>query len=928
MSRSNKPNGKDDDKKGKGKGKGKVASVGKGYAEEDEEDDEDLAQRRSSRRPLGASASSSHDQDPGPDNEPVRVYMHKDENGEPRPSRMPSLLLSNRMGGSAPPQIIEKLMETAKKFARKGTDLDDIFIEVFVDDIRMRPRRFSLAELLQDRELVGELNLSLSRYSYYNIYYLAHPAELLQRTERAAKPSSGMKMPDFVADSEEIHRFTFIDNLEYLKYLSKQLVFDKLHDFTLPRLKNIKGTGLKIEQELTALRQKIRGELKTLFERFSPAMDRKQKIDYIKWLITVLELSKVKLIEESLTEMEKGRSDDFTDIIELIVEASDRKNPKVCGDMEALIMDASRKKAMEGHSEVVVLSKREEINDHLARMDQSKIALINNASAYSGPLGRIVAHPPTFVDGAALGTSTGIVESVLLSGGVFCPMVRRMTITTSSVQGSPVEYEVIIEAVGSFAEKIRITNRLRFNNGQVIESSMTTDLNRVGISPGISVARTFLDFVLGRRTYSLTELLGKFYGDQSQSHLALFIRRNGLTRMRAMSLDGPAEDVEVACLAATDRLANAIALELAVQTIYDPDNNRTLKIVSTANGKVVQIIIVNRANNFDSEQQGPYSKKYRKGGKRAINIDDGKMLISELNVLFSINIPNGYKFAGMRMRYENLRDSLLSICTRQEAKQIRRLLLTRHAGFDVNINTNNISELDKINTSEDHIIAFIHRIETANNIKGSLSSVVDFIPDFLDFLVNAERVALHIKKRIYLHLPYQFDNNATPVVICLNPSGPAGEYHLIVITTDVGSDYSPIQCVGLVPISGQTGGFLSTQSRSTTMSRKMTHLPIKLPLSASKRATRKMSIHKVEPVHASILNVPDSLGDISVLFDLSLLGPNVDADAYLASIHLYPKFKKWIQTKDLKELGELTTIVKVGDYYMSRSALISIHNEL
>ena len=463
---------------------------------------------------------------------------------------------------------------------------------------------------------------------------------------------------DAMADTEDkyiVLPFEFSDGVEFMKYILKQHVFDKLHDTIYQRCLKEGNIHIKLRDianiktlpvTLSKIRKILRSPLVPLFTQFvnHPSVTDDDAKKLAKWIFSIFpnESSVSDLrIDETTSKLQ------LIPILENLCEILDETQSKSCGNMEinALTSDFESLKNHK-HADLTTGTKRTTVSTNVS---ENPVYLIDNASTldpHRTENARRVFSPFIAIDGGIdIESGEFFIDAKKNGSDLYLKCqsyIFRMFWNPDPDVKDEFYQEIIItlQNVGSKRSgKVNISVELRIGDYNPIEPYENYDLFS---TPNTNPATHNIDNIVelisaynmkgkGRLTetsYNTTKYFLKALGDFLLNMLYFIMLKGEYIQFqdtamettnlidsesvtsKKLSVDTSAQSytsvksdksvkmsdetpkIDCIAIAATDRLASAMAIELTLNTRHERKINTTCKIITTSKGCISTVVTV------------------------------------------------------------------------------------------------------------------------------------------------------------------------------------------------------------------------------------------------------------------------------------------------------------------------------------------------
>ena len=544
----------------------------------------------------------------------------------------------------------------------ENTTLDD-----FLRTIQIKYLKSRNPNIITIRNKIEELRSTKNtNYSFPIVLTLKEKNNRPNKRSRADtddENSADYDMENMFEDKPKTLPFSFSDGVEFIQYIMKQHVFDKLHDTVHSRCTsgnevNSSFASLqpidskRLQTELCEIRKVLRSPLITIFTHFINSsqanIDMGKQI--IEWIIGIFSIKSINVGND-----ENALIQNINDIINIL----DQDKTGNCGGMEDMIQVYEMKK----------IGKKEEIVNVLKGNLKSRISssgaknntlVVDNAMAVKNQYKESTTDAIStegLIDGAGKYTSGKYYYNATHNNG-----------NELYTKCTPYEYHMYWEQdPKNFYQKIEI--KLKRENGEVngkidvvitlcIGGNVSTStienyelFSKSSTRPAYANSEAIIDMITRRKSkqfnvssYDSTQHFGKALGDFLKNMQFFSLVANEFIPFNENSIHSR----DSVAIGATDRLASCIAIELGTESSYKvSDDTKIGKVIITSKGHIstiVTLFLENIQRITDTDNANVSSSSSSSLPSKSTYIVQGLSTISQiLPPGFEINEPTNIK---------------------------------------------------------------------------------------------------------------------------------------------------------------------------------------------------------------------------------------------------------------------------------------------
>lgn len=498
-------------------------------------------------------------------------------------------------------------------------------------------------------------------------------------------------------DEEKFLPFIFDDCVEFMKYIMKQHVFDKLHDTVYTRCVNGNTisppfkilrpiTPNQLRTVLCEIRKVLRSPLISIFTNFINHPDTTVEMgqQIIFWISSIFLVGD----DFSVGDTKKKLIQNIQNLCDVL----DDDITATSGNMEPNILGGDIEKIEERENiEIITGKSSTRLSDK--NVTKSATCLVNNAMSVKKQYTentKLVHSLTGHIDGATNDISAKFLHGAKNNDGTHL-YTKCTPITFKMIwSGKPNDFyqEIKIElnklSDGSDSGTVNITISLCI--GGILESTVyenydlfskpTTNATYFNSDSIIDMITSFKNKTFNKETYNSTQHFGKALGDFLKNMDWFTIIAGEYVPFNQKSI----ADTSVVAVGATDRLSSAIAIELSTESRYKVDKTKVGKVVVTSKGHISIIVklFLDKFENITQEEYKDVKSSYVIQSlstvsqilpqgfviDEATNINDGYCLFRSL--LYSLeyrdndNINAFKRELGSEVRYQIFHDELQS----------------------------------------------------------------------------------------------------------------------------------------------------------------------------------------------------------------------------------------------------------------------------
>jgi len=454
-------------------------------------------------------------------------------------------------------------------------------------------------------------------------------------------------------------RFIFSNGVDFIQYIMKQHVFDKLHDTIYSRC--VKGGQVKssfdsiqpitpdeLKKELCIIRQVLRSPLNPIFTHFinsaSVTVGMGRKI--IGWIIDIFSI-KSNTIGKTKEDLIKN--------IESIIKELNKDESANCGEMESRVL-ANDMKKVEGKLDIANVKKgnnnsRVSTNDKPATFVENAPALKLRYTEGTIPTKSV----PALFDGAANDTSGEYLYNAINNPGN--ELYTKCTPYEYYMcwEQDPIHFNQKIEIVlkrdinGKVNGKIDVIITLciggykKSNNIEDYEL-FSNSFTRPTYENSESIIEMITEHKAGRfdvAKYDSTQHFGKALGDFLKNMEFFSLVAHEYTPFNEKSV----HNTDTVAIGATDRLSSCMAIELATESSYKVRDTEVAKVIVTARGHISTIVTlflknIEKITDTDIEDQASLSSS--SGSAVVQGLSTVEEILDGFEINESTNIKDNY----------------------------------------------------------------------------------------------------------------------------------------------------------------------------------------------------------------------------------------------------------------------------------------------
>jgi hypothetical protein len=553
-------------------------------------------------------------------------------------------------------------------------DFDLVYFDIFLEDIDITlfiNNETTLNDFLMEIQSRFKKMRQASNSTIYNIiteiikkkYNFTIIVILKQKTYSTSKKRridySDISITEYNIDElyvneQKVLPFVFNDCVEFIKYIMKQHVFDKLHDTVYTRC--VKGNSInpqykslesmttnKLKTYLCEIRKVLRSPLISIFTNFieSDEITVEMGKEIILWLSNIFPAEYNFSIGNTKEELIQN--------IKNICELLDRDNTATCGNMEEYILADDMKK-IEKQENIQTI--KGNLRTRLTPPDSESATLVSdNAMSVKGQYienTTSIHSLPGLIDGASNDISAKFLNGAKQNDGT--QLYTKCTPIKFHMfwEEDPNNFYQIIEiklgtTYGKANGKIDIIITLcigGISNSTVIEnydlfSEATTNATYFNSDSIIEMITNYKNGGFNKNTYNSTQYFGKALGDFLKNMEWFTIIGGEYIPYNEKSV----HNTNVVAIGATDRLSSALALELGTESTYKVDKTNVGKVIITAKGHISTIVTLfldkfKKITDYD-ENTSKLTKSNIEQSKSTFSIQ-GLSTISQI-------LPSGFK---------------------------------------------------------------------------------------------------------------------------------------------------------------------------------------------------------------------------------------------------------------------------------------------
>jgi len=574
-------------------------------------------------------------------------------------SEIPVVSVDNTLG---------EFLEEKGYFIEQFTDYDtnNLINVMYINNMEL-PSEYLVDAINKNLTIKQIIEMYISRPSTRQQPKTEASIEVIARQKKIKKSSgsdSKKSDPKLFTEKAKTLKFNFTNLSNFMNFISKQFVFDKLHDNIKQRFYNQNGT-LKdkvytrsdqvLLKQLLDMRKKMIDPLVPIMSIFfnDANTSREDKINTLMFLIDVfprefvISVTPGQNVSRSRENVEKIfeniRQDN--EFLQRFTQNIIQNNQLSCVDMEARVSAYDTRRVLEYKG----TNKKLEVTDNMGTLQKITTGIKNFFVSNAGSStiyqeGESIYNPLMTMDGS--NTRLNLETDFLIPLG---PTTFDFTYNENYY------FRVRVVPSAPNSSTVNISIDLSIDNNKQFVTYNNIDLGSKDSS--VSMVDAFNLFVkqVQEPTFKnqAVDLMQKSLGD-------FFMN---MTFYQAMTDEKVDDDTNI-YLFATDRLSNAIATELLMDTDSDVSKPNSVHIVNDVKGYISQVVAGKSINNLKFNQVVPqqYYSNLNHLYTLHLSPEDGNCLFSSMsNIWNSINPDNPTDARGIRQMIVNYETNLANI---------------------------------------------------------------------------------------------------------------------------------------------------------------------------------------------------------------------------------------------------------------------------
>jgi hypothetical protein len=612
-------------------------------------------------------------------------------------------------GATADIPMVE-LIEDAYKNTTGKDDFDLKYFDIFLDNTNVNnfidknttldrflysiKQKYTKARVSSKPNIVEIIkNYNSKKYSFFIKISLQDLQTSSSNKDTSSNKKARIEGPDYnvnalVDDKVRKLRFIFSNGVEFIQYIMKQHVFDKLHDTIHSRCIGRDGkvknsfdsikpiTPDELKKEICIIRQVLRSPLNPIFTHFinstNVTVDMGRKI--IGWIIDIFSIKSIKSNTIGKTK------EDLKQNMKSIIEELNKDESANCGDMETRVLAIDMKK-VEAKPNIAKVAQGN--NKSRVSTDGEDAIFVENAPAVKP---RYIEHTivansvGSLIDGASNDTSGEYLYNAMNNPGnevyTKCTPYEYYMYWEEDRENFYQKIEIELKKENGVVNgKIDITITLCIGGHEVHSTIENYDLFSNSFTrPTYENSDSIIEMITERKAgrfnvndYDSTQHFGKPLGDFLKNMEFFSLVGHEYTPFNEKSV----HNTDTVAIGATDRLASCIAIELATESSYKVRDTKVAKVIVTARGHISTIVTlflknIEKITDTDTDTEDDAS----------VRSSSGSAVVQGLSTTSHI-LPDGFEINEstiIKDNYSLFRSLLYATSTDDELSETYRII--------------------------------------------------------------------------------------------------------------------------------------------------------------------------------------------------------------------------------------------------------------